>query len=435
MPSTTAVSKPCGSWRPIRSSACRPPTVQEKLCDAVSWWLLRTASSTPTRPRSRTSCCLPPVGGRRTARSPIPIDASRDSVPSCQCPAKPSRTGGSSVKSPAVSVTRQPSPSKPRTRFSWSTPPCPARTTLAGARSTSAALSSLSRQDYDRLSPIQWPIPFANHPGTERLLSDGRYFHPDGKARFVATPPRAPVNAPDEEFPLVLNTGRIRDQWHTMTRTGYAPRLTSHLPEPYVDMHAQDALLAGTRDGGLVRVVTRWGSIIVRLRISGEMPRGMIFVPIHWNGTFSSDARVGALVNPVVDPVSGEPEFKHTPARVLPFVVGWQGFVLARHHRAPGRDVVDVSARRPASALRNRRATRATRLVAVGTRAAQRSGRRGLGRILRSGRRRFSRCVADRRSDQRLHLSVTARGPAFAHVARRLCSRAIGSATRTVPAC
>ena len=173
-----------------------------------------------------------------------------------------------------------------------------------------------------------------------------------------------------------------------------------------------------------------------RLRISGEMPRGMIFVPIHWNGAFASDARVGALVNPVVDPVSGEPEFKHTPARVLPFVVGWHGFVLARaSDRAPGRDVVDVSARRPASALRNRRATRATRLVAVGTRAAQRSGRRGLGRILRSGRRRFSRCVADRRSDRapasicrRARTCLRARGS-------RLCSRAIGSATRTVPAC
>lgn len=173
-------------------------------------------------------------------------------------------------------------------------------------------------------------MPVANHAGTERLLGDGRYFHPDGKARFVATTPRAPVNAPDEEFPLVLNTGRVRDQWHTMTRTGYAPRLTSHVPEPYVDMHAQDALLAGAREAELVRVATRWGSIIVRLRISGEMPRGMIFVPIHWNGTFSSDARVGALVNPIVDPVSGEPELKHTPARVLPFVVGWHGFVLAR---------------------------------------------------------------------------------------------------------
>jgi assimilatory nitrate reductase catalytic subunit len=194
-----------------------------------------------------------------------------------------------------------------------------------------SGLSSVSRGDYDRLAPIQWPVPVLRHPGTERLLSDGRYFHPDGKARFVATPPRLPVNTPDEQYPLVLNTGRIRDQWHTMTRTGYAPRLTSHVPEPYVDMHAQDALLAGTREGELVRVVTRWGSIIVRLRITGEMPRGMIFVPIHWNGAFSSDARVGALVNPIVDPVSGEPEFKHTPARVMPFSVRWHGFVLARH--------------------------------------------------------------------------------------------------------
>ena len=191
-------------------------------------------------------------------------------------------------------------------------------------------LSALSRDDYDRLAPIQWPVPVLRHPGTERLLSDGRYFHPDGKARFVATPPRPPVNTPDAQYPLVLNTGRVRDQWHTMTRTGYAPRLTSHVPEPYVDMHAQDALLAGTREGELVRVATRWGSIIVRLRISGEMPRGMIFVTIHWNGAFSSDARVCTLVNPVVDPISGEPEFKHTPARVMPFAVRWHGFVLAR---------------------------------------------------------------------------------------------------------
>ena len=197
-----------------------------------------------------------------------------------------------------------------------------------------SGLSSLSRDNYDQLAPIQWPVPALRHPGTQRLLTDGRYFHPDGKAHFVATPPRPPVNAPDEQFPLVLNTGRIRDQWHTMTRTGYAPRLTSHVPEPYVDMHAQDALLTGTRAGELVRVVTRWGSIIVRLRITGEMPRGMIFVPIHWNGAFSSDARVGTLVNPIVDPVSGEPEFKHTPARVMPFSVRWHGFVLARSHIA-----------------------------------------------------------------------------------------------------
>ena len=192
-------------------------------------------------------------------------------------------------------------------------------------------LATLTRSEYDALAPIQWPVPGKGHAGTARLLADGRFYHADRKARFIPTIPRPPANARSEEFPLVLNTGRVRDQWHTMTRTGHAPGLTSHSGEPYVDMHAQDALLAGTRAGELVRVTTQWGSMVVRLRISGEMPRGMIFVPIHWNGAFASDARVGALVNPIVDPVSGEPEFKHTPARVMPFTVSWHAFALARH--------------------------------------------------------------------------------------------------------
>ena len=96
-----------------------------------------------------------------------------------------------------------------------------------------------------RSKPIQWPLPAANQRGTERLLSDGRFFHADGKARFVPTPPRAPVNSPMRSIRSYSTPGRIRDQWHTMTRSGVAPRLTSHTPEPYVDMHAQDALLTG----------------------------------------------------------------------------------------------------------------------------------------------------------------------------------------------
>lgn len=193
-----------------------------------------------------------------------------------------------------------------------------------------SGLASMSRSEYDALAPLQWPIPVRDHPGTPRLLTDRRFYHPDGRARFVPTTPRAPVSRLDDEYPLVLNTGRIRDQWHTMTRSGKAPRLTGHTPEPYVDMHAQDALLAGAREGELVRVSTNWGAVIARLRISGEMPRGMIFAPIHWSSEFSSDARVGALVNPVVDPISGEPELKHTPARVTPFIVSWHGFILSR---------------------------------------------------------------------------------------------------------
>jgi assimilatory nitrate reductase catalytic subunit len=162
------------------------------------------------------------------------------------------------------------------------------------------------------------------------LFEDGRFWHADGKARFVATVTRAPAHAAGEEYPYILNTGRIRDQWHTMTRTGRSPRLAGHLPEPFVDLHAQDALLAGVRAGELARVQTRWGSMIVRVRTSGDMARGTAFAPIHWGSARASEARVGALVSPVVDPVSGEPEFKHTPARVEPFVVDWYGFVLTR---------------------------------------------------------------------------------------------------------
>jgi assimilatory nitrate reductase catalytic subunit len=195
-------------------------------------------------------------------------------------------------------------------------------------------LASLSRAEYDALEPIQWPVRSRGSSTGPRVLSNGRFYHPDGKARFVPTPPRYPVHSTDEEYPFVLNTGRVRDQWHTMTRTGLAPRLLSHLSEPYVDLHPQDALLAGLQTGELARVSSRWGSLVARLRTSGEIARGTVFVPIHWSDQFSSDARVGALVNPVVDPVSGEPEFKHTPVRVEPFRVLWHGFVLTREKAA-----------------------------------------------------------------------------------------------------
>jgi assimilatory nitrate reductase catalytic subunit len=142
--------------------------------------------------------------------------------------------------------------------------------------------------------------------------------------------PRSPVHHIDEDYPLVLNTGRVRDHWHTMTRTALSARLSSHIAEPYVDLHPNDALLCGVRENELARVSTRWGSLVARVRFSGEMPRRTAFVPIHWNAQWASDARVGALCNPVVDPVSGEPEFKHTPAKVEPFIVAWHGFVLSR---------------------------------------------------------------------------------------------------------
>ncbi|MCW8194747.1 nitrate reductase [Proteobacteria bacterium 005FR1] len=190
-------------------------------------------------------------------------------------------------------------------------------------------LADLDRAAYDAMTACQWPLPLPGQ-GTARLFSEGRFYHKDGKARFIATEARSPVNMPDADYPLVLNTGRIRDQWHTMTRTGRAPSLSGHLAEPFVAMHPYEAMLAGVQDGHLVRVSTRWGKLVARLRCTADQPRRSIFVPIHWTDQVASDARVGALVNPVVDPISGEPEFKHTPAKVTPFPVDWQGVVFSR---------------------------------------------------------------------------------------------------------
>ncbi|QEI07944.1 molybdopterin-dependent oxidoreductase [Pigmentiphaga aceris] len=214
------------------------------------------------------------------------------------------------------------------------------------------ALTGMSPASFDAMKPVQWPLPADASHTPIRLFSDGRFSHPDGRARFVPTHPRAPVNSADEDFPLLLNSGRVRDQWHTMTRTGKTARLSEHIAESFVDMHPQDALMHGVREGGLARISTKWGAMVARVRHGGGIARGQLFVPIHWTAQFASDARVGALVNPVVDPVSGEPEFKHTPARVDEFRADWYGFVLSREHidadklahwtRVPGRQFTRV---------------------------------------------------------------------------------------------
>ncbi len=200
-------------------------------------------------------------------------------------------------------------------------------------------LAGLPRKQYDALEPVQWP---ARRPvsrelldrgaaaGVARVFTDGHFMHADRRARLVPTPPREPAHAPDAEFPMVLNTGRIRDQWHTMTRTGRSSRLAEHCPEPFLDLNGQDALMAGVREGELARIVTRWGSMIGRVRTSGEIARGHVFAPMHWSAVVASDARAGALVSPAVDPISGEPELKHTPARIEPFHVDWFGVVASR---------------------------------------------------------------------------------------------------------
>ena len=201
------------------------------------------------------------------------------------------------------------------------------------------ALMHLDKAAYDAMAPVQWPVrarevgdagsDSAGPAGRERLFADGRFYTPDGRARFIPLAARAPVNAPDAEYPLILNTGRIRDQWHTMTRTGLAPRLLAHISEPFCAMHPEDALRLGVTDQDVVTLSSRWGVARARAQLTTDQSSGTVFMPMHWSGMLSSCSRVGALVNPVVDPLSGQPESKHTPVRVTRFEARWHGFVLS----------------------------------------------------------------------------------------------------------
>jgi assimilatory nitrate reductase catalytic subunit len=192
------------------------------------------------------------------------------------------------------------------------------------------ALASLSDQEYDAMEPVQWPRPVERGGRPARSFADGRFYTPTGKARLVATEPRAPRHLPSSEYPLVLNTGRIRDQWHTMTRTGRSPRLSGHNPEPLVQIHPSDAVRAGLAAGDLAEVRNAAARIVVRAEITEDVSPGQVFVPMHWSSRFASAARVGALIAAAPDPVSGQPELKHMPVSVRRYVPAWHGFVLSR---------------------------------------------------------------------------------------------------------
>jgi assimilatory nitrate reductase catalytic subunit len=193
-----------------------------------------------------------------------------------------------------------------------------------------SGLLSLTEQDYDSLAPVQWPIESRSTQGRKRLFASGNFYTEDKRARFVAVANPKLAVAPERYLPLLLNTGRIRDQWHTMTRTGKSPRLGAHIEEPQVSVHPEDAKSFGVVDGAFARISTLHGSAILRVVVSEAQRLGEIFAPIHWNGTTASDARIGALVQPACDPISGQPELKATQATLAPAQFAVHGFLLAR---------------------------------------------------------------------------------------------------------
>ena len=201
-----------------------------------------------------------------------------------------------------------------------------------------SALSSMDDRAYEQFVPLQWPITFNRPTGTERMFEDGRFFTANGKARFIPITPRPPALATSPQYPLVLNTGRIRDQWHTMTRTAKSARLSTHIPEAFVQVNPRDAMAYGIDDGALVSVRSEWGEARIKASVTTEVQAGMLFMPIHWNDQFAGQACADALVNPDRDPISGQPEFKNTPVSITPANPAWYGFLLSRRRFAMSDD-------------------------------------------------------------------------------------------------
>lgn len=193
------------------------------------------------------------------------------------------------------------------------------------------ALQHLSHSEYEALQPIQWPVTQAAPRGTARLFTDGRFYTSSGRAQLVPVQAQLPQVRTSTEFPLLLNTGRLRDQWHTMTRTGQAPRLTQHSPHPFVSLPPTLMAELGLAQGDLVHVRSAHGEVLLPALPDSGLRAGEIFIPIHWNDRFASNARVSRLIDARVDPHSGQPESKLAAVAVAAAPMHQWLMLLLRH--------------------------------------------------------------------------------------------------------
>lgn len=191
-----------------------------------------------------------------------------------------------------------------------------------------SAMAALTDAGYEALRPFRWPLPTGTASEGERLFAQGGFPTADGRARFVPVAYQ-PLPARVERT-LLLNTGRVRDQWHTMTRTGLVASLMTHAAEPLVTMNPADAATTGVSQNDLVRLTTEHGTALLRVDLRHTQRRGEMFAPMHWTDRFTSDAVIGRVVGARVDPVSGQPELKATHAAVRPVAVHFHGLLLRR---------------------------------------------------------------------------------------------------------
>jgi assimilatory nitrate reductase catalytic subunit len=201
--------------------------------------------------------------------------------------------------------------------FGWRTP---AEIFVEHRETTRGRDLDITGIDYAKLErdgPQQWPLPEGATGGRARLYADGRFPTASGRARFVDTRHAPAAEDADARFPLLLNTGRLRDQWHGMSRTGTVARLYSHAPAPRLAMHPADLAARGLAAGDLACVTGRRGEIVVAVEASAELQPGQVFLPMHWGGRAMRGAGVNTLTSAAFDPLSKQPELKLAAVQVL----------------------------------------------------------------------------------------------------------------------
>ncbi len=186
-------------------------------------------------------------------------------------------------------------------------------------------------------APQQWPLREGETTGKVRLHEDGIFATPDGRARFANTVYQPVAEPRDARYPFSLSTGRLRDQWHGMSRTGTLGRLFGHVAEPVVQMNAQDMARLLLMDGDLVHVTSRRGSIVAPVQASPELAASQAFMAMHWGSEYLGGRSsigepmggVNALTSPAFCPASKQPELKHAAIKILKAELPWSLLAMA----------------------------------------------------------------------------------------------------------
>jgi ferredoxin-nitrate reductase len=183
-------------------------------------------------------------------------------------------------------------------------------------RGTPCDCAGVNHARLEAEGPLQWPVPSERHPGTPRLYHAARFRTSDTRARFIAVEHDPPVEPTDQRFPLTLTTGRVRDHWHTLTRTGKSPALTRRTPEPLLEVNTRDARRAGVRGGDFVEITSRRGKVVAQARVSDTVREGTCFLPFHWGRQFGFYKAANNLTLGACDPLSHQPELKACAVRI-----------------------------------------------------------------------------------------------------------------------